>query len=148
MSAILQPKTPADTIFGRMARLLDIKLASESDAVRIVVNGISTHSYKRVASKLKLSSSLVAPESTIRRRLSSNARFSEAESERVVRLTRVYAEAVELFGGDEAAALLWLNTPADYLPDQPAISPMQLSVMDSGARLIESHIRRTAHGIF
>lgn len=148
MSTALQTKTPVDTVFGRMARLLDIKLASESDAVRIVVNGISTHSYKRVASKLKLSSSLVAPESTIRRRLSNNARFSEAESERVVRLTRVFAEAVELFGGDEGAALLWLNTPADYLPDQPAISPIQLSVMDSGARLIESHIRRTAHGIF
>jgi uncharacterized protein (DUF2384 family) len=67
--------------------LLDIQFASESDALRIVVAGISTHSYKRVASKLKLSLSLVAPESTIRRRLSSNARFSEAESERVVRLT-------------------------------------------------------------
>lgn len=85
----------------------------------------------------------MAPESTIR----SNARFSEAESERVVRLTRVYVEAVELFGGDEAV-LLWLNTPADYLPDQPAILPLHLSVMDSGVRLIESHIRRTAHGIF
>ena len=65
-----------------------------------------------------------------------------------VRLTRVYAEAVELFGGDERAALLWPNTPADYLPDQPAISPLHLSVMDPGARLIESRIRRTAHCIF
>jgi putative toxin-antitoxin system antitoxin component (TIGR02293 family) len=109
---------------------------------------VSWSLFPRVASKLGLSASLVAPESTIRRRLSSNVRFSEAESERVVRLTRVYAEAVELFGGDEAAALLWLNTPADYLPDQPAISPLHLSGMDSGARLIESHIRRTAHGIF
>lgn len=95
-----------------------------------------------------LSTCLVALESTIRRRLSSNARFSEAESERVVRLTRVYAEAVELFGGDERAALLWPNTPADYLPDQPAIWLMRLSVMDSGARLIAPHIRRTAHCIF
>ena len=148
MSTAVQLQASETSVFGRMARLLDIPLASESDAVRLVVAGISTYSYKRVASKLGLSASLVAPESTIRRRLSSNARFSEAESERVVRLTRVYAEAVELFGGDESAALLWLNTPADYLPDQPAISPLHLSVMDSGARLIESHIRRTAHGIF
>lgn len=37
---------------------------------------------------------------------------------------------------------------ADYLPDQPAISPLHLPVMDSGTRLIESHIRRTTHDIF
>lgn len=53
---------------------------------------------------------MVAPESTIRRRLSSNERFSEAESERVVLLTRVYPEAFELFCGDECATLLWPNT--------------------------------------
>ena len=50
----------------------------------------------------------------------------------MVRLTRVYVEAVELFGGDEAA-LLWLNTPADYLPDEPTISPLHLSMMDIAA---------------
>jgi hypothetical protein len=44
----------------------------------------------------------------------------------------VYAEAVELFCGHERAALLWPNTPADYLPDQPAISPLHLSVFGVG----------------
>jgi len=47
-------------------------------------------------------------------------------------VTRVYAEAVELFCGHERAALLWPNTPADYLPDQPAISPLHLSVFGVG----------------
>jgi putative toxin-antitoxin system antitoxin component (TIGR02293 family) len=89
----------------------------------------------------------VAPESTVRRRLSANARFTEAESERLIRLARVYAEAVELFG-DEDCALQWLNRADTYIPGQPPVTPIRLAVKDSGARLIESHIRRTAHGIF
>ncbi len=148
MNAILRPPaSPTRSVFARMARLLDVRLDSETDAVRLVAAGIPTRSYKRVASKLKFPSSLVAPESTVRRRLGANARFTEAESERVVRLARVYAEAVELFG-DEAMALQWLKTPAAYIPDQPPITPLELSAKDSGARLIEAHIRRTTHGVF
>jgi putative toxin-antitoxin system antitoxin component (TIGR02293 family) len=130
-----------------MSKLLDVKLNSETDAVRLATLGVSTRSYRRVARKLRIPSSLVAPESTVRRRLNANARFTEAESERLIRLARVYAEAVELFG-DEEKALQWLNTPDTYIPGQPPITPFQLASKDSGARLIESHIRRTAYGIF
>jgi putative toxin-antitoxin system antitoxin component (TIGR02293 family) len=130
-----------------MSQLLDVKLASEADAVRLATAGVTTRSYRRVARKLQIPSSLVAPESTVRRRLNSNARFTEAESERLIRLARVYAEAVELFGNEEQA-LQWLSTPETYIAGQPAITPLQLAAKDSGARLIESHIRRTAHGVF
>jgi putative toxin-antitoxin system antitoxin component (TIGR02293 family) len=117
------------------------------DAVRIVAAGLTGNSYLRAVNKLKFPPSLVAPESTIRRRLAAKTRFTSAESERLVRLARVYAEAVELFG-NEAAALRWLSAPDTYLGDQKSITPLQLSATDSGARLIESHIRRTTHGMF
>lgn len=120
---------------------------NRSDAVRLATVGVSTRSYRRVARKLRIPSSLVAPESTVRRRLSTNTRFTEAESERLIRLTRVYAASVELFG-DEQQALEWLNTPETFIPRQPPITPIELAAKDSGARLLESHIRRTAHGIF
>lgn len=113
----------------------------------MVNKGISARTYRRVAGKLRFAANLVAPESTVRRRLFSKRRFTEAESERILRLARVFAEAVRLFG-DEEAALEWLNTPADYLPGRPPITPMALAATDAGARLIESHIRRTAHGVF
>lgn len=138
---------PAGSVFSRMSRLLDVRVDSESDAVRLAALGVTARSYRRVVRKLRIPSSLVAPESTVRRRLSRNARFTEAESERLIRLARVYAEAVELFG-DEDRALQWLTTPETFLPGQPPLTPLQLAAKDSGARLIESHLRRTAHGVF
>lgn len=146
MSAVLRRK-PQDNVFARMSRLLDVELRSETDAVRLATMGVQARTYRRVAEKLKFPATLVAPESTVRRRLSADGRFSEAESERLIRLARVYAEAVELFG-DEEAALQWLNTPQDFIPGEPSISPLRLAAKDSGARLVESHMRRTAHGIF
>lgn len=135
------------SVYTRMSRLLDVKLGSETDTVRLATQGVTILSFRRAADKLKFAKSLVAPESTIRRRSNTNARFTEAESERLIRLARIYAEAVELFG-DEAQALQWLRTPEAYIPDQAPITPLELAVKDSGARLLEAHIRRTAHGIF
>lgn len=147
MSAVIDPAQAPESVLGHMSKLLDLKLDSESDTVRVITSGLTARTYKRVARRLKFPATLVAPESTVRRRLSSKGRFTEAESERVVRLARVYAEAVQLFG-DEDAALDWFKTPARYLSGGPDITPMALSATDAGARLIESHIRRTAHGIF
>lgn len=139
--------TGIESVYSRMGKLLDIKLESESDAFRVVASGIPIRSYKRVAERLNFTADLVAPSSTVRRRLVNNSPFSVAESERIVRLTRVFAEAVELFG-DEKVALSWFRAPADYLEGEPPISPMALAATDAGARLIESRIRRTAYGIF
>jgi putative toxin-antitoxin system antitoxin component (TIGR02293 family) len=133
------------SVLSRMGEVLGLKLGSELDALRLVTEGISTKTYRHVAHTLKLKANIVAPESTVRRRLGSNARFSQEESERVVRLARVYAEAVGLFG-DESAALAWFTTPSDFIHDKPPISPMELSATDVGARLVEAHIQRTAHG--
>lgn len=144
-----QPDSPAaaTSMFGLMSKLLDVKLRSETDAVRLATQGVSSRSYLRLARKLGISASLVAPESTVRRRLSTNARFTEAESERLIRLARIYAAAIELFGNEEQA-LKWLKTAEEYIPGQPPVTPIELAAKDSGARLIESHIRRTSHGVF
>lgn len=132
-------------VLSRMGEVLGLKLASELDALRLVTEGIQPKTYRRAAHVLKLKANIVAPESTVRRRLGSNARFSREESERVVRLARVYAEAVGLFG-DADAALAWFTTPAEFIGDKQPISPMELSATDVGARVVESHIQRTAHG--
>lgn len=145
MNGAGKPVAEVEKIFTRMGRLLDLKVDSELDVIHAVSRGITGRSYKRVATKLRFPANLVAPESTVRRRLVVGGRFTAAESERVVRLTRVFSEAVELFG-DEGAAVEWFNTPAEYLRNQAAITPMALAATDAGARLMESHIRRTAYG--
>jgi uncharacterized protein (DUF2384 family) len=50
--------------------------------------------------------------------------------------------------GDDKAAQEWLNTPEDYLKNQRPITPLTLAASDAGARLIEAHLLRTAHGVF
>lgn len=72
--------------------------------------------------------------------------MTPAETKRS-RIARVVAEAIELFG-DEKAALAWLNTAADFLHDGNEVTPIKLAETASGARLVESLIQRTAHGIF
>ena len=143
--SIVDSPAANETIYSRMGRLLVLNIASEADTVRIAAQGISNRSYVRVANKLRLGASSVAAASTLRRRLATKARLTQVESERVLRLTRVYSEAMQLFG-DEKAALEWLGTPADYLHNDFPLTPLQLAESDPGARLVESHIRRTAYG--
>lgn len=73
--------------------------------------------------------------------------LTAAESERLVRLVRVFAEAAQLFDSEEAA-IRWLHTPADYMNDGTEVEPMKLAESDSGARIVEALLQRTAHGIF
>ena len=147
MGTLPDPFVHTESVFTRMSKLLGLKFESEHDVVRAVAAGISAGTYKRVVKKLKISAVLVASESTVRRRLASNSRFTADESERVVRLTRVFAEATQLFGNEEAA-LKWLNTPGEYVPKHIPITPMTLAATDSGARLVESYLYKTAHGIY
>ena len=146
MNTVIE-RAPGESVFTHMSKLLDRKVVSETDTLRVVSGGITARTYKRVHAKLNFPTTLVAPETTVRRRLVNKSRFTQVESERLVRLVRVYSEAVQLFG-DEGMALEWLNAPAEFLPGEDPITPMTLAATDAGARLVESHIRRTAHGIF
>lgn len=137
----------AGNVFERMSRVLDLKLESEADAVRAIGKGLSASAVKRAVNKLQVDEVLVAPVTTIRRRFKDNARFSVDESERVVRFVRIYAQACQVFD-DPNAAREWLNTPENYLGNGEPVTPMALAATDAGARLIESHLLRTAHGMF
>jgi putative toxin-antitoxin system antitoxin component (TIGR02293 family) len=135
------------TLFDRMGRLLDQPLRSESDVVRMVDAGLPAAAFTQLTSALNIDHGLIAPESTIRRRVQDNMRFTTDESERMVRIARIHALAVDLFG-DEAAAQAWLTAPAAYVPGAAAVTPYKLSVTDAGARLVEEMLLRTAHGVF
>ena len=170
-----QPGIYRETVYTRMGQMLGTPIKSEADAWRIVNLGLSTKRYVILAKRLKLAPDAVASESTLRRRLkmieqrmrrakarhsrlaatasakkakqADEARLTPAETERLMRITRVVSEATQLFG-DEKAALSWLNTPGDFLHDEKEMTPMKLAETDSGARMVESMIQRTAHGIF
>ena len=74
------------------------------------------------------------------RRLSQRSRLTAAESDRTVRLARVYANAVEMIGDDEKA-VEWLRTPNRALGGE---RPLDQLDTDVGAREVEDILGRIA----
>ena len=84
------------------------------------------------------------PPRTLARRKSSG-RLTSDESEKLLRLSSVFEQAVNLFEGDEANARQWLMTPKKALDDQ---TPLAYSRTELGAREVENLIGRLEHGVF
>ena len=67
------------------------------------------------------------------------------ESNRFYRLANLLALATELYEGDAAGALTWLNSPARSLSGD---TPFQRARTEVGAREVENLIGRLEHGVF
>ena len=84
------------------------------------------------------------PPRTLTRR-KAEGRLSPDESERLFRVARVVEKTVDLFEGDRAAAMQWLQSP------QPALAgakPLDFVHTEVGAREVEDLIGRLEHGVF
>jgi putative toxin-antitoxin system antitoxin component (TIGR02293 family) len=84
----------------------------------------------------------IAP-STLHRR-KKERRLDPQESDRLLRASRVFGHALELFEGDAAAARHWLSTPQRGLGGQ---RPLALARTDIGAREVESLVDRLEQGV-
>ena len=78
------------------------------------------------------------------RRLSQHSRLTAAESDRTVRLARVYATAVEMIGNG-GKAVEWLRTPNRALGGE---LPLDRLDTDLGAREVEDILGRIAYGVY
>jgi putative toxin-antitoxin system antitoxin component (TIGR02293 family) len=85
---------------------------------------------------------LVIPRRTLanRRRL---GRLSPEQSDRLLRVARLIAEAIETFGSKEKA-VAWLRRPTTLLGGHPPIERLDT---DTGCREVETALGRIAHGI-
>lgn len=80
---------------------------------------------------------------TLHRRKKSR-RFSQSESERLVRFTRLFGIAYGIFG-DEVAAREWLKTEN---PGTAGEAPLSYADTEFGAREVENLLGRIDHGVF
>jgi putative toxin-antitoxin system antitoxin component (TIGR02293 family) len=71
-------------------------------------------------------------------------KLTPEESDRLLRASRVFTRALELFEGDAAAALSWLSEPQVALG---GIVPLEIADTEIGANEVESLIGRLEHGI-
>jgi putative toxin-antitoxin system antitoxin component (TIGR02293 family) len=84
------------------------------------------------------------PPRTFARRKASG-RLTSDESEKLLRISAIYEQAIDLFEGDREGALKWLTTPKKVLDNK---TPLQYSRTELGAREVEKFIGRLEHGVF
>jgi putative toxin-antitoxin system antitoxin component (TIGR02293 family) len=88
---------------------------------------------------------LIGPRRTLSRREAARQPLSRDESDRVVRLARVGAHAMNVFSREPEYALEWLRKEQTDLDDR---SPLELLGTESGARAVEEVLSALEHGIF
>ncbi len=67
------------------------------------------------------------------------------ESDRLLRASRIFEMAVDLFEGDKDEARRWLLTGN---PALAGTSPLEFTSTEAGAREVEHLIGRLQHGVF
>ena len=118
---------------------------SLSAAVR---TGFAYRALDRFARETELSLNAVGeliriPDRTLARR-KIDGRLQPEESDRLLRASRIFGLAIDLFEGDRIAALHWLSSAQHALGNA---TPMELIQTDVGAREVENLIARLEHGV-
>jgi putative toxin-antitoxin system antitoxin component (TIGR02293 family) len=116
---------------------------------RSVERGLPYHAFEELLDNTSLSTSealalVNIPLRTLTRR-KREGRFPHDESDRLVRASRIFARAIDLFDGDRDAAKHWLAAPQKALGGDP---PLTLARTEVGALEVERLIGRLEHGVF
>lgn len=128
--------------------MLGIEEVGTGELVRRVNEGLPYEVLENLRENVGLSTVEVAqlvqinPRTLSRRRR--EGRLHADESDRVLRLSRVYGRTLCLFGGDLDKARRWLSTPKVALDGE---SPLDYSRVDVGAQEVVDLIGRIEHGI-
>lgn len=131
------------------ARTLGIEPGDTAQIVRLVQEGFRFSRLTRLQKVTELSWERIArftaiPQRTITRR-QKEGRLQSDESDRVLRASRIFDLATDLFMGDAPAARQWLETPQLGLG---GAVPIEYASTDAGAREVENLIVRLQHGVF
>ena len=124
------------------------RLSTQGDLVEIVRSGLPQSSLAAVMEVLhlssdSLSSAIALPKRTLSRRKKQD-RLTADESDRLMRLARIAAHAVSVFG-DSSKASNWLKKPNRALGNVSPLSQMDTEV---GARMVEQVLGRIEYGVF
>ncbi len=78
-------------------------------------------------------------------RRKASGRLAPEESERLLRISRIFELSVGLFDGGVTDAVAWLCTPRRALAGS---TPLAYSATELGARDVETLIGQLEHGVF
>jgi len=128
--------------------LLGLRTFDTAQLLKRVLEGLSISAWERFARNTaiptsQLLSSVQISSRTITRRRE-EGRLHPDESDRLLRVTRVYAKALALFDGDAKLTRHWLLSPQLALGDA---TPLDYAATEVGANEVENLIGRLEHGI-
>ncbi len=138
---------------GRPGAYYYVKLLGleSDDPLKLVVRvqkGLSFSALERFQKNTALSTKDLAQVVQIRVRTlirrKEQGRLQPDESDRLVRASRIFGRALELFEGDIEAARRWLSTPQRAFGGH---RPIVVAATDVGAREVDNLIGRLEHGI-
>jgi putative toxin-antitoxin system antitoxin component (TIGR02293 family) len=87
---------------------------------------------------------VVIPARTLKHRKARKERLTPDESDKLVRLVRVYDQAVRVLG-DKEKALYWLSEPKKRFEGR---TPVQMLRTDLGGRMVEEMLGQILYGMF
>ncbi len=143
-----QPQAPSGEI-AMQVYSIKLKSANLFDTIAQIETGLPMSSFDIFRKKIGLSESALSaimsiPKRTLTRRKQSG-RLSPLESERLVRLARLFDKATEVFGGNEKVAAGWFKEPARALGNK---TPLEMAETEIGAQEVNALLVRIEHGVF
>ncbi len=129
--------------------LLGIKAKGTMQLVEAISSGFSFATLERVRKELGLPLEQLAvsigmsPRTLTRRK--KEKKLSASESDRLVTISRLLAQSIELFEGDKEKALRWFMQSNRALGK---LTPLEMAATETGAREVENLIGRLEHGVF
>jgi putative toxin-antitoxin system antitoxin component (TIGR02293 family) len=128
--------------------LLGLRSFDTAGLVKRLEEGISYSAFERLKKSLQVSSreladaALITPRTLARRKRA--GRMQSDESDRLVRLARVFSRAIELFEGNSERALEWMKRSSRALGGP---SPFEMAKTEVGAAEVERLINQLEHGV-
>jgi putative toxin-antitoxin system antitoxin component (TIGR02293 family) len=132
---------------GQQALKQDVR--TNADFIPLLRKGLPTRAVRYLLAESKITQeeaiqALHISKRTFARRMRTT-NFEPVESEKLIRLARVYAFAKEVFGGDADQAVEWLRRPNRALGAQ---EPISLLDSDVGAQQVEDVLGRLQEGVY
>ncbi len=128
--------------------LLGLRTYEPLELIELVRKGFRYSAFVRFQRNTNLSLKTLSELTQIRSRTltrrKEEGKLDPEESDRLLRASRVFGRALELFEGDDEAARDWLSS------EQPALgglAPLEMARSDVGAKEVESLIGRLEYGI-
>jgi putative toxin-antitoxin system antitoxin component (TIGR02293 family) len=128
--------------------LLGLRSFDTASLLKRLDVGLSYAAFERLKRRLQVSSQELADAALINRRTlarrKSAGRFGPDESDRLVRIARVFSRAIELYDGNEESARTWMMRPRRALGGP---TPFEMARTEVGAREVERLIHQLEHGV-